>query len=210
MCRGNTVRNSLNCIAPPIIVRYNIIMSMEANSVGSERLRRALERNRAKRTRQDGGSIQSRLARRPLPGRTVMKTPASRLPHRPEPTLEKNTTLEASTTPPRIHSPKLSRFFSGLWEYLLRLTWLFCGVLILRLVFTNGGVVDFYAKKDHLESREREHLSIKSENKEILKEIDKIKNSPEYQKKLVRGHLDFIAPDEFLVLFAKEGGRKAP
>ena len=89
------------------------------------------------------------------------------------------------------------------------MAWLFCGVLILRLIFTNGGVVDFYAKRDHLNSREREYLSIEKENKEIVAEIDKIKNSPEYQKQLVRNHLEFIAPDEFLILFAKESGRKA-
>ena len=217
--------NCITVIAPPIIVRYNIVM--ESSSVGSERLRRALERNRAKRARQEGSRserMQSRLGnKRPLAGRRPLPLPGgagqqrpmaspspsspSPLPlRRPEPVLDKAPTA----APTQTRSPRMSRFFSGLWEYLLRLAWLFCGVLILRLVFTNGGVVDFYAKRDHLQSKEREYLSIKGENKEILAEIDKIKTSSDYQKKLVRKHLEFIAPDEFLILFAKEGGRKAP
>ena len=196
---------------------------MESSSVGSERLRRALERNRAKRARQEDSRserMQSRLNGRPLPGQRPLPlpgagqrplTPSSSTPplRRPEPAANQ-APREAPPTVTKTTSPKMSRFFSGLWEYLLRLAWLFCGVLILRLVFTNGGVVDFYAKRDHLKSKEREYLSIKRENKEITAEIDKIKNSPEYQKQLVRTHLEFIAPDEFLILFAKEGGRKAP
>ena len=189
---------------------------MESGSVGSERLRRALERNRAKRSRQEGSRserMQSRLGRRPALGRrmgggTTASVPSPPL-RRAEPIVE-NIAVETSAVPAKEQSPKMSRFLSGLWEYLLRLTWLFCGVLILRLVFTNGGVVDFYTKRDHLKLKERELLSIKSENQEIAAEIDKIKNSSEYQKQLVRIHMDFIAPDEFLILFAKEGGRKGP
>ena len=191
---------------------------MESGSVGSERLRRALERNRAKRAKQEGSRserMQSRLGRRPsierrrpLPrmGGAMASIPSSPL-RRSEPVVE-NIAVETSVDSIKGRSPKISRFFSGLWEYLLRLAWLFCGVLILRLIFTNGGVVDFYTKRDHLKLKERELLSIKSENQEIVAEIDKIKNSSEYQKQLVRSHMDFIAPDEFLILFAKEGGRK--
>ena len=203
--------------APNIIVRYNNVM--DSDSVGSERLRRALERNRAKRARQEGSRserMQSRLdkrpsvGRRPLSrgGRIMAQAPSSPL-RRQESSVE-NVVVETSAAPAKIRSPKMSRFLSGLWEYLLRLTWLFCGVLILRLIFTNGGVVDFYAKRDHLKLKEREFLSIKVENQEIVAEIDKIKNSPEYQKQLIRSHMEFIAPDEFLILFAKEGGRKEP
>ena len=209
------------------MVRYNIIMSMESNSVGSERLRRAIERNRVKRARQEGSRserLQSRLGRRSSAvtpaagrhsmmgtGRTVAKPPSAPhlTPRRPEPARE-GLVAPASATTKEIRSPRISRFLSGLWEYLLRLTWLFCGVLILRLIFTNGGVVDFYAKKERLELKEKELFSIKSENQEIVEEIDKIKNSSEYQKQLVRSHLEFIAPDEFLILFAKEGDGKGP
>ena len=181
--------------------------------MGSERLRRALERNRAKRARQEGSRserMQSQLGRRSMmgTGRSLVQSTRSPLPRRPEPVAEKIAPEVVAEPSPRVRSPKVSRFLSGLWEYLLRLAWLFCGVLILRLIFTNGGVVDFYAKKDHLGQKERELSSIKSENGEIVAEIEKIKKSPEYQKKLVRGHLDFIAPDEFLILFAKEGARR--
>ena len=134
-------------------------------------------------------------------------SPSTVSPAVPQPVRE-NIAAEVPVAAVRVRSSKMSRFLSGLWEYLLRLTWLFCGVLILRLVFTNGGVVDFYAKRGRLDLKQKELLSIKSENQEILAEIDKIKNSPEYQKRLVRKHLEFIAPDEFLILFAKEGVRR--
>ena len=193
-------------------------MLMESGSVGSERLRRALERNRAKRARQGDNRNErmlSRLGKRPPPGRqrplpggmrsaaSVASPPLSR----PEPIVE-SVAVEASAAPAQVRSPKMSRFLSGLWEYLLRLTWLFCGVLILRLIFTHGGVVDFYKKRDRLKLKQGEFLAIKAENQEIVEEIDKIKNSPEYQKQLVRSHMEFIAPDEFLILFAKEGVQK--
>ena len=111
----------------------------------------------------------------------------------------------APATPSKTPSP----FLAHLWDYLLKGAWIFCVILIFRLIFTVGGVVDFYTKRDHFRMKERDYSAIKRENKEIVTEIDLITNSPSHQKKLVRGHLEFISPDEFLILFAKEKGAGA-
>ena len=80
----------------------------------------------------------------------------------------------------------------------------FCGFLCLRLIVSEGGVLDYAAQRTLWESRSKKHESILSGNKRVAGEIDKIKKDTQYQKRLVRDHLGFIAPDEYLVLFAKE------
>ncbi len=89
-------------------------------------------------------------------------------------------------------------------RYFVMGCWILLGVMCLRLVFSRGGVIDFYANKGLLEGKVEEYHSIEAENKNLLGEIKKIKASKSYQKKLVRDHLGFIAKDEFLILFSKE------
>ena len=89
-------------------------------------------------------------------------------------------------------------------RYFVMACWILLGAMCLRLIFSRGGVIDFYANKGLLEGKVEEYQSIKVENKTLLKEIKKIRSSKAYQKKLVRDHLGFIAKDEFLILFSKE------
>ncbi len=82
--------------------------------------------------------------------------------------------------------------------------WAICVIAILRLVFADGGVVDYYSQKGVVNNRLAELERIKKDNSGLLKEIERMRNDKGYQKKLVRDNLGFIAGDEFLVLFPKE------
>lgn len=88
--------------------------------------------------------------------------------------------------------------------------WVICAVLVLRLIFSQGGVVDYYERQTALNERlyERERLEI--ENQNLRSEIELIKSNASHQKKLVRDHLGFIASDEFLILFAKDSKVEEP
>ena len=74
----------------------------------------------------------------------------------------------------------------------------------MRLIFSDGGVQDYYAKKDVLQGRFDELARIEGENKVLLKEIALLKKDPQYQKKVVRDHLGYIARDEYLILFPEQ------
>jgi cell division protein FtsB len=90
--------------------------------------------------------------------------------------------------------PKLTDYFvKGLWG--------FCAVLILRLIFAQGGVTDFLSQRSTLIDRFTELSKIKNENMSLVKEIERMQLDAGYQKRLVRDNLGFIAEDEFLILF---------
>ena len=88
--------------------------------------------------------------------------------------------------------------------YLVKGCWIFCALMILRLIFANGGVVDFYSQRAISNDRILELDRIKKENMQIVREIERMQTDTAFQKKLVRDNLGFIAADEFLVLFPKE------
>lgn len=88
--------------------------------------------------------------------------------------------------------------------YLVKGCWIFCGIMILRLIFANGGVTDFYSRKSILNDRLGELDRIKKENMQLVREIERMQSDTSFQKKLVRDNLGFIAEDEFLILFPKE------
>lgn len=89
-------------------------------------------------------------------------------------------------------------------DYLVKGTWLFCGFLVLRLIFASGGVTDYFSQKSTLNDRLSELSRIKNENMGLVSEIERMQLDAGYQKKLVRDNLGFIAPDEYLVLFPKD------
>jgi len=89
-------------------------------------------------------------------------------------------------------------------DYLVKGTWLFCGFLVLRLIFASGGVTDYFSQKSILSDRLSELSRIKNENMGLVSEIERMQLDAGYQKKLVRDNLGFIAPDEYLVLFPKD------
>lgn len=89
-------------------------------------------------------------------------------------------------------------------EIVSRLSWIFCFSMVLRLIFMDQGVIDFVKMENRLSSREAILKEILNENKDIMNEIDLIKNNPSYQKKLVRDHLGAISSDEYLILFPND------
>jgi cell division protein FtsB len=89
-------------------------------------------------------------------------------------------------------------------NYLVKGAWVFCVIMVLRLIFANGGITDFYSQKDQLNERVTQLTDIKKENMQLVREIERMRNDFGYQKKLVRDNLGFIAQDEFLILFPRE------
>lgn len=89
-------------------------------------------------------------------------------------------------------------------NYLVKGSWIFCGFLVLRLIFANGGLVSYFSQKSILNERFSELSRIKSENMSLVNEIERMQTDVAYQKRLVRDNLGFIAHDEFLVLFPQE------
>jgi hypothetical protein len=88
--------------------------------------------------------------------------------------------------------------------YLVKGCWIFCGIMVLRLLFANGGVTDFYSQKKTMNEKLDELSNIKKENMQLVREIERMKFDVSFQRKLVRDNLGFIASDEFLILFPKD------
>lgn len=208
------------------------------NNIGSDRLRKAIERNRAKQTKRAGQADrvsrpQSTMASSEdwsLPGRGSSKPTSSSARRGTRKSVGSADNVEFTTAirkgsrapapvnyseaktptvvtrkvtrkpPTKTRKPK-SKFLKNTNEYVVKGIWVFCAILLLRLVFSNGGVSDYYDKKEVLNSRFDELARIEIENKGLLKEIGQLKKDPQYQKKVVRDHLGYIAKDEFLILF---------
>lgn len=88
-------------------------------------------------------------------------------------------------------------------NWLVKGSWIFCALMVLRLIFATGGVTDFYSQKNAVSDRIAELGDIKKENMQLVREIERMRSDAGFQKKLVRDNLGFIAADEFLVLFPK-------
>lgn len=210
--------------------------SSQSDTVQSDRLKRAIERNRAKQakraTRSSASPRQASADVIPgeswsLPGgssargtrrsvgraddsefvtalrKAPRKAPAN-VSYNTRTSVPVRTTKRAVTktgTRKRSVSSKASQRGH---DILVKAAWAFCGFLLLRLIFSAGGVIDFYDSKSTLNNKMRELNNIKKENVELAHEIERIKKDSRYQKKLVRDHLGFIARDEFLILFQKE------
>lgn len=222
----------------------------EPNSqVGSDRLRKAIERNRAKQakrsstpksrtnsrstvvpddswslpggldnsssrantrttrntnTRTRTGGIRKSVARADdLEFTTAIRKSPRKAPATVSYTTKKSAnalTRRTTARRPRSKSAKAQQF----QDWLVKGAWLFSGFLLLRLVFSGGGVIDYYKNEANFEKRFKNFKSVQVENAALLKEIDLIKSNARYQRKVVREHLGYIAPNEFLILFPKE------
>jgi len=87
--------------------------------------------------------------------------------------------------------------------WLVKGSWIFCALMVLRLIFAAGGVTDYYSQKSSVNARIAELTDIKKENMTLVREIERMRSDVGFQKRLVRDNLGFIASDEFLVLFPK-------
>jgi cell division protein FtsB len=93
---------------------------------------------------------------------------------------------------------------TGHKNLLTKLGWSVIGLLVLRLLFMDRGVWDYFATESAIRERKDELQSIRKENKSIATEITRIQVDKNYQRQLAKEHLGVIAAEEFLILFAGE------
>jgi len=188
------------------------------STIGSDRLRKAIERNRSKQAKRGGRppAAPSSSTRRSVASADNVEftTALRKSTHRaPAPVsyqgaktptvVGRGSSKVAKRTTSRRASSTKKKFLKQTNDYLFKGIWVFCALLLVRLVFSDGGVKDYYAKKDVLTSRFDEAARIEKENKALVKEIELLKNDVQHQKKVVRDHLGYIAKDEYLVLFSQ-------
>ena len=82
--------------------------------------------------------------------------------------------------------------------------WIFCCILLGRLVFADRGVVDHYAREQLIQQKIYQNHLVVKENSELQGEVKLLTQNPAYRKKLVRKHLGVIAQEEYLILFARD------
>jgi len=131
---------------------------------------------------------------RPLPSRTTSPGMAAR------PLSSSRPSSNYNSSSMNYSGPNTSKPPSKFAEYFLKGLWIFSIFLLARLVFTERGVMEYYGRKGNLKEKFDQLSSIKKENKDLEREIKKIRKNTSYQKSLVRNHLGFIAKDEFIVL----------
>lgn len=87
---------------------------------------------------------------------------------------------------------------------LSKVGWALVGILVLRLIFMDRGVWDYFATEGVIKEKKEELAAVRKENADLKTEITKIQADKNYQKQLAKEHLGVIAVDEFLILFAGE------
>lgn len=87
---------------------------------------------------------------------------------------------------------------------LVRLAWLGMVFLMGRLTFFEGGIIDYFDQKERVASIKESMRELEGLNSGLRKEIRLLKESSSYHKKMIRKHLGMIAPDEFLILFSNQ------
>lgn len=209
---------------------FTVETASHSQGLGSDRLRKAIERNRAKQakrdtiqmSRQSPNTQSSWTSGTSATGPTIAQDAdqvrfssqmrqGPRKPPAPVSYSKRSTALVKAKPRTKTKSPKRRSNLSkplNVNDTVVKVFWAVCGVLVLRLIFSGGGVMDYYERKSQLNERVYEKERIVAENEALRGEIEMIKNSSAHQKKLVREHLGFISSDEFLILFAKDS--KAP
>lgn len=200
----------------------NINETANHSNLASERLRKAIERNRAKQMGRVE-KMQSTFAK-PRPS-TVQEAPTPPRSHEAEsirvsdnlPTRRTVATSNAEVEfvrparAPVKRTPEIGYTFTPAKKLnkkqsilMAKIGWGFCVFLLLRLIFADRGVIDYYDLKSIVTSKVEEKTSILKENENIIKEIRLIQDDAAYQKRLVRDHLGYVANDEYVVLFPSE------
>lgn len=201
--------------------------SQTPDNVASDRLRKAIERNRAKQARRS--KTPSRPSAPPRPSasssfsspqaaarpqaattrRSVAKVDDVEFTRDLVPASSKSLASVGQTKAKRKVSTKkrtskAAKKESQYVDYFVKACWVFAFILLGRLVFSSGGVVDYYQSVSSHEDKVYQLERLRAENKNLSAEIEKIQNNSTYQKKIVRDHLGYIAKDEYLILFQKE------
>jgi cell division protein FtsB len=112
---------------------------------------------------------------------------------------------EVTETRPATRPSSATKKKSKLKKNLLAKTgWAVVTLLVLRLIFMDRGVWDYFSTEGEIREKQQELSSIKAENDSLGKEVSRIQTDRSYQKHLAKEHLGVIAADEFLILFAGE------
>lgn len=85
-----------------------------------------------------------------------------------------------------------------------KVMWGMYALMILRLIFMQGGLLDFYYMEQALNEKQSEIAMLQAENESIADDIEKLRTDRNFQKKTARENLGVIAEDEYLVVFARE------
>ena len=142
--------------------------SSSSETIASDRLKKAIERNRKK----------------------MMKRMA----------VDKSFSPLPPPTPPIITFSQ-GRKWGG---FFTKLCWGFLFLMILRLIFSDRGIIDYFAMKRLIHQKVQHLDSTQKENRLLTLEIKKLKTDNTYQKKIVREKLGFIDPKEFLIVFSED------
>lgn len=182
--------------------------NLGAADAKNDRLQKAIARNRAKQAKRGATTNSPPPPPEELTAtrRTVgtansveftgeLTKPATKRP---------SATVGYSTAKRKVRTRSKNKKDNVYLPYLIKASWCFCIFLLFRLVFSDGGVVDYYSSLDILEGKQQEYKWILNENEELLATIKKIRTNPRHQRKLVRDNLGFIASNEYLILFPKE------
>jgi len=85
-----------------------------------------------------------------------------------------------------------------------RVGWGIVGLLVLRLIFMERGVIDYLGMNSRLNEKKEEIAHLEKENSQINQEIRRLTLDKSYQRQITKETLGVIAADEFLILFAGE------
>ncbi|MCY4524145.1 MAG: septum formation initiator family protein [Halobacteriovoraceae bacterium] len=212
----------------------------KGNSIASDRLRKAIERNRRKREQKTGqSSYQSSFSGSPPHTQGQFNHQHQSSPPFSRPISPPSSSFSGPMSPPsplpRPINPSPSPFSNPAsspspfgrppsspinnwqkrtntipkkhgWFYkiITKIGWGVCLFLLIRLIFAERGMIDYYGRKKILTERNNILYRLKEDNKNIIKEIRKIKMDENFKKKIVRDRLGFISADEFLILFQKD------
>lgn len=85
-----------------------------------------------------------------------------------------------------------------------RIGWAFAIFMLLRLIFMERGVLQYWKMSETIGEHEQELSRVRKENSDIRNEVRRAELDKGHQKQLAKEHLGVIAADEFLILFAGE------
>lgn len=106
--------------------------------------------------------------------------------------------------PARVSRPSAKKTNKLGKNILSKIGWSVIGLLVLRLIFMDRGVWDYFSTENTIKDKQEELRFIQQENKDLRTEISRIQIDKNYQRQLAKEHLGVIAADEFLILFAGE------
>lgn len=118
--------------------------------------------------------------------------------------LEEEEEEEVEKRPARTTSSSSKKKDKLKQNLLSKIGWSVIGLLVLRLIFMDRGVWDYFSQESGIREKREELSSIQKENKELKTEITRIQVDKNFQRQLAKEHLGVIAVDEFLILFAGE------